>query len=531
MTGPGKIFERMMRPLQSEDEEANLRARILFVTVHVAFIGVLILFGMRLLASDYSYLAPLAAILPLQLLLFVLLYRKRFGAVSHLLLTSFLGLCIYLAIVNDGIHDTAIVAIPGVLIVAGLLLRRRHFYLFTAVTLFALAVVTWQEQSGFFHARVVQRNPLMDGIDIITIVAITALTIQILTSRLMTSLRQEKQHAIALRENEERFRGIFENTVIGLYRTAPDGRILMANPTLLRMLGYGSFDDLAHRNLEKEGFEPSYDRREFRSRMELEGEIIGLESAWTRCNGTTIFVRENAKAIRRTDGTVAFYEGSVEDISERKRAEEEVRRLLHEKEIILQEVHHRIKNNMHVIFSLLTVQAAVRENLEAKKILQDAAGRLKSMMVLYDKLYRSEFKNVISLKEYFPSLIQEIVSVFPHKTDVKIKTSIADIPLSTRLLSPLGILLNELITNALKYAFIDREEGVISVVVMAKGNRIVLQFSDDGVGMPPSVSIQQSTGFGLELIGMLTRQIQGTIAMERGEGTRFILESALSTFR
>lgn len=129
----------------------------------------------------------------------------------------------------------------------------------------------------------------------------------------------------ALRESEARFRSLFENATIGLYRTTPDGRILLANPTLIRMLGHSSFEEVARRNLETEGFEPNYPRSQFRASLEREGEIIGLESSWTKMDGSNITVRESARAISDSTGRILYYEGTVEDITERKRAEEALR--------------------------------------------------------------------------------------------------------------------------------------------------------------------------------------------------------------
>ena len=138
-----------------------------------------------------------------------------------------------------------------------------------------------------------------------------------------------------LRESEERFRAIFDNATIGLYRTTPDGRILMANPALLQMLGCSSFEELVERNLEEEGFEPSYSRAEFINRIENEGGIRGLESAWRRQDGATLFVRESARAVPDDSGRVLYYEGSVEDITERKLAEEALRSLSVRQEVLL----------------------------------------------------------------------------------------------------------------------------------------------------------------------------------------------------
>jgi PAS domain S-box-containing protein len=137
--------------------------------------------------------------------------------------------------------------------------------------------------------------------------------------RELTECRRAMQE---LRVKEERYRTIFEHAVLGIYRTTPDGRILEANPALVRMLGYDRFAELAGRNLEETGCEPGCLRAVFKGRIEAEGQVVGLESAWTRRDGTTLHVRENARVVRDEQGKVKYYEGTVEDITERKRAAE-----------------------------------------------------------------------------------------------------------------------------------------------------------------------------------------------------------------
>ena len=138
-------------------------------------------------------------------------------------------------------------------------------------------------------------------------------------------ITERKKAEEALRESEERFRTLFENSTIGIYRTTPQGRILLANPTLVRMLGYASFEELERRNLESEGFAPEFPRSRFHLMIEKEGEVRGLESAWKRADDKVIYIRESAKAIRDAGGLVLYYEGTVEDITERRRAEEALR--------------------------------------------------------------------------------------------------------------------------------------------------------------------------------------------------------------
>ena len=137
----------------------------------------------------------------------------------------------------------------------------------------------------------------------------------------MHDITERKRAEEALRESEERFRSLYENSTVGLYRTTPDGKIILANPTLIKMLGYSSFEELASRNLEQEGFEPSFKRKNFIEQIEINGEVIGLEVAWARKDGSIVYVRESARVIRDPHGKTLYYDGSVEDVTQRKLAE------------------------------------------------------------------------------------------------------------------------------------------------------------------------------------------------------------------
>ncbi len=138
-------------------------------------------------------------------------------------------------------------------------------------------------------------------------------------------ITERKEAKKALLKSEEQFKAVFDNTLVGLYRTTPNGRILMANPALVDMLGYSSFDELSNRDLENEGYEPQYPRSVFKERIESEGKVIGFESAWKKSDGTTLYVRESAQAVRDELGTTLYYQGTVEDITERRKVEEELK--------------------------------------------------------------------------------------------------------------------------------------------------------------------------------------------------------------
>ena len=148
----------------------------------------------------------------------------------------------------------------------------------------------------------------------------------------------------ALLETEEQFKSLFENIPIGLYRTTPDGRVLMANPAMVRMLGYPSFEKLAERNLENSGFEPGYPRPVFKERIEKEGQVVGLVSAWTRQDGKVVYVRESARAVRGDEGRTLYYEGAAEDVTARRLAQQK-----------LDEMFEQIKKSHGDLLSILNM--------------------------------------------------------------------------------------------------------------------------------------------------------------------------------
>lgn len=219
-----------------------------------------------------------------------------------------------------------------------------------------------------------------------------------------------------------------------------------------------------------------------------------------------------------------LWDGIEIDITERKRAEEAAERHLREKELVLREVHHRVKNNLGAVESMLRLQADLREDPGLRSVLQDAAGRVVSMEVLYDRLYRAGDFGELPVREYLETLLPEIIRCHARSENVRTVVEAGDFRLGAKTLSALGILLYELVNNALKHAFEGRAGGTIRVTASRAGDRVRVVLADDGIGLPPSVTLENSSGFGMRLVGMLADQLGGGIRVERDGGTRFTLE-------
>ncbi|MDQ7826982.1 MAG: PAS domain S-box protein [Candidatus Eremiobacteraeota bacterium] len=248
------------------------------------------------------------------------------------------------------------------------------------------------------------------------------------------------------------------------------------------------------------------------------------ESLNRRKDGSTFHCEYKVMPLKDNNGLNYAYTAIHRDVTERRQAEEHIKSLLAEKELLLREVHHRIKNNMIILISLLYLQSRTLKVPAAVSSIEDAISRVQSMMVLYDKLYKSSDFRKIFTTEYLGALIDEIAGIFPGKESVAIEKHIDDFTLDAESLSPLGIILNELITNAMKHAFTGRDKGLISVTLSKKDTHAILTMEDNGTGIPESIDIATSSGFGLQLVGMLAEQLGGTIRLERGKGSKFILE-------
>jgi PAS domain S-box-containing protein len=338
-------------------------------------------------------------------------------------------------------------------------------------------------------------------------------------------ITEQKKIEQALRENEIKYRTLFKSMGQGFYLSdiicdndgiPCDYRYIDVNSAFEQIIGLNreqivgrTYNDLVPPD-PKSGWIDCFKRVA----------VTGIPENYT-FSSQVYHVYFETYAFRPDKGKFAAL---VKDVTDRMLAEKKINELLKEKELILKEAHHRIKNNMNVVYGLLTLQSSRSSDPVSGKLLREAASRIQSMTVLYDKLYRSDNISSLSIKEYFPPLIDEIVRIFPNRELVKIETRIDDVVFNSQLLSALGLILNECITNAMKFAFKDRDDGLITISVEMKDNHVTITFADNGVGLPESVTIDHTTGFGMQLIGMIVKQINGSITIDRQSGTKFIIE-------
>ncbi len=322
------------------------------------------------------------------------------------------------------------------------------------------------------------------------------------------------------RRAETMWRASFESAQDGIALIEGDTRrIVLANGAMALLLGIPA-EELP--TLTVEGIHPAYDRErivDLFDRVATKTHELFCDLPLMRRDGSVVFADVNSCPLE-LEGRLHVL-AIFRDITHRKEAEQRIHQLLREKDLLLREVHHRVKNNMSAISSMLRLHAGAQTSAALAKVLEDAASRVQSMVMLYDRLYRSHGLYDVSLKEYLPSLLRDILSSFPHRGAVTVETSLDDVVIGANFVFALGIIITELTTNAMKYAFSGREHGTLRLAASGASGELLLEFEDDGVGLPEGLTLENATGFGLQLVQLLVLQSQGTIAVERNGGTRF----------
>ena len=270
------------------------------------------------------------------------------------------------------------------------------------------------------------------------------------------------------------------------------------------------------------------------TRATQKGEVVE-EDEWVigRPDGTKVPILCTAAPIRDAHGRITGGVIGWQDISERKQTEDLIKSSLAEKEVLLKEIHHRVKNNMQVISSLVNLQAAEIEDQATREIFQDVVYRIRSMAMVHEKLYQSSDLARVDFADYTQSLLRYLWRAQGSAASgIKLNLELKPVLLSANTAIPCGLILTELVSNTLKHAFIGRGSGMVTVALHGDGqSRVLLAVHDNGVGLPSGLDWQQSKSLGLRLVRILAGQLRGTIETETGTGTEFRVTFPLKGFQ
>ena len=324
-----------------------------------------------------------------------------------------------------------------------------------------------------------------------------------------------------LRDSEERYRLLFRTNVAGMALheiicdaagRPVDYRFLDVNPAFERMTGLNA-DAVVGRTVREilPGTEISLIERY--GRVALTGKPDSFEILHPDLRRQ---YSVNAYSTKPGQFGVVFM-----DITDRMEAEARIKALLGDKELLMKEIHHRVKNNLATIASLLSLQAGSLSDSEAASALKDTRARVETMMRIYDQLYRSGDYREMPIKPHIASLVRNVAAVY-LRPEIRIEESIDDITLQSGSVFPIGIIIYELITNAFKYAFPGGRPGTVRVsLVDRRPEGLEIRVGDDGAGLPESANLDEPKGFGFTLVHLLSEQLGGRVEMKREGGTEF----------
>ena len=339
------------------------------------------------------------------------------------------------------------------------------------------------------------------------------------------NITDQLEAELALQESEEKFRVLAETSPVAICLYQGE-YLTYANPAMVRLFGY-SIEELSRRKLWEWVHEDDQELVRSRARARLAGADVPnqYEAKFLSKSSEELHVMISAGTMEyqgRSTGVASFL-----DITERKKTEELIRSSLEEKEVLLREIHHRVKNNLQVISSLLYLQSHKFSDPELQSCFLESQSRICSMALAHEQLYQSKNLAEVSIKSYLENLVQKQQEIFvAPEQEVDCWLVVEDIPLDIEKVVPCGLLVTELLSNVYKHAFSDGRSGQVKISLESCAGQLELMVADDGVGLPAGFDYRQAKTLGLQLVSALVNQLGGTLEVVNGNGACFRVQFA-----
>lgn len=322
----------------------------------------------------------------------------------------------------------------------------------------------------------------------------------------------------------ERFRALLDETKEAIFLSeVPSTKFADFNDSACQQLGY-SPQEMLEMSIEDVVTPLEQDEMKLIISNLIAGKYLQnretVETVFKRSDNSQIDVEMSISLVHFSDDLYIVM--VARDITERKEFENALKSSLEEKEVLIREIHHRVKNNMQIISSLLNLQKQYVNDEEAVDVLKESQNRVKSMAMIHEKLYRSRNFSEIDFADYIRSLVNDLF--YSYGVDPKqIKTNIIleEVMLGLETAIPCGLIVSELVTNTLKYAFPNDEKGEFKIELHSMDGLYDLIISDDGVGIPENINFNETGTLGLQLVNSLVNQLDGTIKLTRDKGTKY----------
>jgi len=251
---------------------------------------------------------------------------------------------------------------------------------------------------------------------------------------------------------------------------------------------------------------------------------FSTEMMFASKSGVDFFLHVEAQPMFSDKGAFSNFIIVGADLTENKKNELLISRSLKEKEILLAEIHHRVKNNLAIVSSLLQLQMLYSDDERIRSLMKESQSRLKSMALVHEKLYEGGDLTLVNFGQYISEISDHIRSAYPNNgVDLDVQFNVNDIRLNIAQAVPCGLIMNEVLTNCFKYAFVGRLTGSVHINFEEKGDYFVLEIIDNGIGLPSDYNIAKVKSLGITLIRTLTSQIKGTFDISSKNGTRVVI--------
>jgi PAS domain S-box-containing protein len=346
---------------------------------------------------------------------------------------------------------------------------------------------------------------------------------------------QIKEAYSSLQDKEQYWREVYNSTLDAIIVINAQGEILSFNRGAELMFDYQSEEILGQNIaiLVPEPHNKLHDDYIKKYKETGNAHVIGQEREFVINTRNNPALPINLRVTEMTYGDEPLFIGVIHDITRQKEYQENLKKSLSEKEILLKEVHHRVKNNMLIVSSILEMQEEHTDDPELIKVLKDCQERINSMAMIHQQFYRSDNLSDIDFTQYLEELLEKLLIAgrTKHK-NIEIKTELANISLNVETATPLGLIVNEILSNCFEHAFENNETGLISVsLASTEKTGIVLCIEDNGTGLPENINFDEVESLGLQLIHLLSLQIDAKLDISSNNGTKICLSFTESQYK
>ncbi|MBF0321254.1 MAG: DUF3365 domain-containing protein [Nitrospirae bacterium] len=344
-------------------------------------------------------------------------------------------------------------------------------------------------------------------------------------ARLVEEINERKTAEEVITESETKFRSLIQSVMDGIISTDSQGIIVAFNSGAESLFGYAA-DEVINKSISiliPERLAGAYARAFKTFQMLGESYMAGkrVEFEGVRKDGSEFSFDISLSSWKTKTGT--FYTGIARDITARKKMEDQINASLREKVVLIREIHHRVKNNMQIIISLLNIQSGLIKNPADAEIFNETKNRILAMSLVHERLHQSETLADIDFADYVGKLaIGLFRSYGVNPSRVRLTIDIPSLTIGVDMAVSCGLVLNELLSNSLKYAFKDGRSGEIGIAVSCHDDQYDIEIWDDGAGLPESVNLRGNETLGHQLVvSIVENQLRGTVNLDREKGTRF----------